>query len=109
MKVKILFAYVAVSLLLAGCTSQAQKQAMGNAHALYPVQKAQSAKKDKQWEGMKLVITSTGLNVDGKPAAVVEKTADATVYQQGLYNYIVYKNGKIAVTNTSGIFKGNAK
>ncbi|WP_347289961.1 hypothetical protein [Kluyvera georgiana] len=78
-------------------------------HYKHVDQKAQSAKKSKQWEGMKLVATSTGLTVDGKPAAVVEKTKEATVYQQGLFNYIVYKNGKIAVTDANNVFKGYAK
>lgn len=100
----------------------AQKQAMENAQALYPVQKAQSAhrtsegshsaasgNKSKLWEGMKLIVSANGLTVDGKPAAEVEKTAKATVYQQGLFNYIVYSNGKIGVTDTSNTFKGYAK
>lgn len=98
----------------------AQKQAMENVQALYPVQKAQSAhrtssnstasgKKSKQWEGMKLIVTANGLSVDGKPAAEVEKTAKTTVYQQGLFNYIVYSNGKVGVTDTNNVFKGYAK
>ena len=113
---------VVAASLLAGCAPRhmtdadraailgaSQKQAMENAQALYPVQKAQSAKKPKQWEGMKLVTTSTGLTVNGKQAAVIEKTAKATVYQQGLFNFIVYSNGKIGVTDTNNVFKGYAK
>lgn len=72
-------------------------------------QHGQAAKKTRQWEGMKLVITSTGLTVDGKPAAIIEKEQKATVYQQGLFNYIIYANGKIAVTDASGVFKGYAQ
>lgn len=101
--------YIAEQNRQSAINTAAEKQAMENAQALYPAQKAQAAKKVKQWEGMKLVMTSTGLTVDGKPAAVIEKTKDATVYQQGLFNYIVYRNGKIAVTDASNVFKGYAK
>ena len=72
-------------------------------------QKAQSAHKYKKWDGMKLEITKNGLVVDGKPAAIVEKTKEANVYQQGLFNYVVYKNGKIAVMDANNSFKGYAK
>ncbi|ADO47771.1 putative lipoprotein [[Enterobacter] lignolyticus SCF1] len=54
-------------------------------------------------------MTSTGLIVDGKPATIIEKEPQAKVYQQGLFNYVVYSNGKIGVTDTSGVFKGYAK
>lgn len=86
-----------------------EKQAMENAQAQYPVQKAQSAKKVKTWEGIELLVDSNGLIVDGKPAAVIEKEEKATVYQQGLFNFIVYSNGKIAVTDLNNVFKGYAK
>lgn len=86
-----------------------QKQAMENAQAQYPVQQAQSVKKVKHWEGMKLEITGQSLTVDGKPAAVIEKEKKATVYQQGLFNFIVYSNGKVAVTDLNNVFKGYAK
>lgn len=72
-------------------------------------QHAQAAKKPKQWEGMKLDVTSHSLTVDGKPAAMTEKTPKATVYQQGLFNFIVYSTGKIAVTDLNNVFKGYAK
>lgn len=104
--------YIADQNRQATINAAAQKQAMENAQALYPVQKAQSAHKGakvKQWQGMKLVVSSTGLSVDGKPATVVEKEEKATVYQQGLYKYLVYSNGKIAVTDTEGVLKGYAQ
>lgn len=72
-------------------------------------QKAQAAKKVMMWEGMKLEVRSNGLVVDGKPAAVIERAEKATAYQQGRFNYIVYTNGRIAVTDTTGVFKGYAK
>lgn len=84
-----------------------EKQALENAAAA--VQHGQSAKaKTKHFAGMEIKGTSTGLSIDGKPAAVIEKNKDATVYQQRLYNFIVYANGKIAVTQ-DGVFKGYAK
>lgn len=91
-------------IVLAGFTTSAQIQAQ------QPVQQAQAAKaKAKTWDGQKLVVTQTGLTVDGKNAAIVEKEASATVYQQGLLKFIVYKNGKIAVTDLNDSFKGYAK
>lgn len=70
-----------------------------------------SAKKAgvKQWKGMKLEVTKNGLTVDSKPAAVSETNKDATVYQQGLFSYIVYANGKIAVMDDKNQFQGYAK
>ncbi|MEX0532734.1 MULTISPECIES: hypothetical protein [Raoultella] len=133
-----LVAVLGMTAALAGCTSEAQrlasceakgvskdtcylaeqnkqaalnaayeKQAMENAAST--VQHAQGAKGNvKHFAGMEIKSTSTGITVDGKPAAVIEKEPKATVYQQGLYNFIVYTNGKIAVTE-NGTFKGYAK
>lgn len=78
-------------------------------HYKHVDQKAQNAKKSKKWDGMKLEITKNGLVVDGKPAAATETTKEATIYQQGLYSYVVYANGKIAVMDDRGTFKGYAK
>lgn len=88
----------------------AQKAAYENARKAVE-QKAQSAKKAgvKHWDGMELKMTQNGLVVDGKPAAASETTKEATTYQQGLYTFIVYKNGKIAVMDDKGVFKGYAK
>lgn len=104
--------YIAGQNRQATINAAAEKQALENAQSVYPVQKAQSTHKGvkaKQWAGMTLVVTSTGLTVDGKPAAMVEKEEKATVYQQGLYQYIVYSSGKIGVTDPDGVFKGYAK
>ena len=70
-----------------------------------------SAKKSgaKQWKGMKLEVTKNGLTVDGKPAAVSETNTEATVYQQWLFSYVVYVNGKIAVMDDKNQFQGYAK
>lgn len=77
-----------------------EKQALENAAAA--VQHSQSAKVNtRHFNGMEIKGTSTGLSIDGKAAAVIEKNKDATVYQQGLYNFIVYANGKIAVLRTA--------
>lgn len=78
-------------------------------HYKHVDQKAQSAHKYKKWDGMKLEVTKNGLVVDGKPAAATETTKEATTYQQGLYTYVVYANGKIAVMDDKGAFKGYAK
>ncbi|WP_288822018.1 hypothetical protein [uncultured Leclercia sp.] len=74
-------------------------------------QHAQAAHKPgvKHWKGMKLEITKNGLVVDGKPAAVSETSEKATVYQQGLYSYVVYSNGKIGVLDDKGAFLDYAK
>lgn len=103
--------YVAEQNKQAATNAAAQKQAMENAQALYPVQKAQSAKKAgvKHWQGRKLEMTQNGLTVDGLPAAVSETNKEATVYQQGLFSYVVYANGKIAVLDEKNQFKGYAK
>lgn len=84
-----------------------EKQAMEN--AANAVQHAQSAREmTKHFAGMTIKVASGGMTVDGKPAAVLEKAEKATVYQQGLYNFIVYHTGKVAVTE-NGVFKGYAK
>lgn len=119
---KLLIVIFGGSLLLTGCSHQStrnaeiaaipgasEKPATVNTQAHYPVQKAQSVKKVRTWEGMALVIDSVGLVVEGKHAAVIEKEENATVYQQGLYHFIVYRNGKIAVTDLNNVFKGYAK
>ncbi|EIS7448529.1 hypothetical protein FDW86_16975 [Citrobacter sp. wls828] len=74
-------------------------------------QKAQAAKKAgvKHWNGMKLEMTPNGLVVDGKPAATAEETKETTTYQQELYTFIAYKNGKLAAMDDKGVFKGYAK
>lgn len=78
-------------------------------HRLYiPCRKRNPAKsEDLQWyeAGHKL---NFGLTVDGKPAALDESNADAKTYSQGLYVFIIYQSGKIAVMQ-DGKFLGYAK
>lgn len=49
---------------------------------------------------------STGLDIDGAHAAVIEKEEKATVYQQGLHYFVVYTNGRLAVLNEQRQFWG---
>lgn len=63
----------------------------------------------RYWKGMKLKVTNNGLTVDDKPAAVSDSNKEATVYQQGLFSYIVYANGKIAVMDDRNQFQGYVK
>lgn len=63
-------------------------------------QHAQAAKKEHVYkaEGLQLVLKADGnVTVDGKLAALVETTPKAKTYSQGLYQFIVYSNGKIAL------------
>lgn len=125
-----LLAIVTSTVLLAGCTSSAQrqaeceaqgiskdtcylaeqnrktsinaaaqKQAMENAQALYPVQKAQAAKvRVLQGYGTTVKIIGEQVTVNGKPAVLDETTTDAKTYSQGLYTIILYKKtGKVAL------------
>ncbi len=65
----------------------------GKMHRLYiPCRKRNPAKKVKIFNGMKLVTNSTGLTVDGKPAALDESNADAKTYSQGLYVFLLSTN-----------------
>lgn len=52
---------------------------------------------------------STGLDIDGVPAAVDEKAEKATIYQQGLHYFVVYTNGRLAVLNDQRQMLGWAK
>ena len=63
-------------------------------------QHAQAAKKEHVYkaEGLQLVLKADGnVTVDGKLAALDETTPKAKTYSQGLYQFIVYSNGKIAL------------
>lgn len=74
-------------------------------------QHAQAAKKKNiyHFEGMEIKKVSTGLDIDGAHAAVIEKEEKATVYQQGLHYFVVYTNGRLAVLNEQRQFLGWAK
>lgn len=74
-------------------------------------QHAQAAKKKTvyHFEGMEIKKVSTGLDIDGAHAAVIEKEEKATVYQQGLHYFVMYNNGRLAVLNEQRQFLGWAK
>ena len=90
--------------------SNAQQNAYANARAAVK-QHAQAAKKKNvyYYEGLEIKKISTGLNINGLPAAVVEKEESATVYQQGLHYFIVYSTGRLAVLNDQRQMLGWAK
>ncbi|MFW3388108.1 UNVERIFIED_CONTAM: hypothetical protein RF648_19145 [Kocuria sp. CPCC 205274] len=84
----------------------AEGQALSNAQALYPVQKAQAAKaKIYKGYGVEVSVSGNWITVDGKPAALVEKNEHATAVQSGLFIVTVYKNGKVALMK-EGVFVG---
>ncbi len=69
-------------------------------HYKHVDQHAQAAKKEHVYkaEGLQLVLKADGnVTVDGKLAALDETTPKAKTYSQGLYQFIVYSNGKIAL------------
>lgn len=74
-------------------------------------QHAQATKKIRVYHFDEMVIktVSTGINVDGVPAAIEEKSETATVYQQGLHYFILYNTGKLAVLNEQRQMLGWAK
>ena len=90
--------------------SNEQQNAYANARAAVK-QHAQAAKKKNvyYYEGLEIKKVSTGLNINGLPAAVVEKEESATVYQQGLHYFIVYSTGRLAVLNDQRQMLGWAK
>ncbi|HGY1226479.1 TPA: hypothetical protein ACNUZL_000389 [Citrobacter farmeri] len=90
--------------------SNAQQNAYANARATVK-QHAQAAKKKNvyYYEGLEIKKVSTGLNINGLPAAVVEKEESATVYQQSLHYFIVYSTGRLAVLNDQRQMLGWAK
>ena len=74
-------------------------------------QHAQSAKKENMYkaEGLQLVIKSdNNITIDGKLAALNETTPKAKTYSQGLYQFIIYSNGKVALLK-DGKFIGYMK
>lgn len=82
----------------------AEKQALENAAQL-----AQAAHK-QTYRGFGVTVVKSGdwVTVEGKPAVVEEKNADAVVYSQGIYHVIFYATGKVALM-TNGQFTGYLK
>lgn len=90
--------------------SNAQQNAYANARDAVK-QHAQAAKKKTVYHfaDMEIKKVSTGLDIDGIHAAIVEKEEKATVYQQGLNYFVAYNNGRLAVLNEQRQFLGWAK
>ncbi|EHK0944366.1 hypothetical protein [Citrobacter farmeri] len=90
--------------------NNAQQNAYANARTAVK-QHGQSTKKKivYYYEGMEIKKVSTGLNINGLPATIVEKEESATVYQQGLHYFIVYSTGRLAVLNDQRQMLGWAK
>ncbi|MEZ2696908.1 hypothetical protein ACBQ19_18500 [Hafnia alvei] len=87
--------------------SAAEKQALENAQKQY----AQATHKSvvKTGYGVTVKRGADGIvTVDGKPAALDEKNADASVYSQGNYQVIFYTKGKVALMENRQ-FKGYLK
>lgn len=90
--------------------NNAEQNAYANARKAVK-QHAQAAKKKTvyHFEGMEIKKVSTGVDIDGVPAAVDEKAEKATIYQQGLHYFVVYTNGRLAVLNDQRQMLGWAK
>lgn len=91
--------YIAEQNRKTSINAAAEKQAMENAQALYPVQHAQAtARSYKTWKGFGVTVErhADGLvYVNSKPAVIEETTEKAKVYQQGLYLVIIYNSDKV--------------
>lgn len=103
--------YLAEQNRQATINAAAEKQAMENAQQT--IQHAQAAHKVepfvKHVGKVEIKRDKLGLlYVDGHAAAQTESTADAQTYQSGLYDVIIYKNGKVALMN-NGQFVDYAK
>lgn len=87
--------------------SAAEKQALENAQKQY----AQATHKPVVKTGFGVTVKRGAdgiVTVDGKPAALDEKNADASVYSQGNYQVIFYTKGKVALMENCQ-FKGYLK
>lgn len=91
--------YIAEQNRKASILAAVSKQAMENAQAHYPVQHAQWAHRlPEVWTGFGTIVEKRAdslVYVDGKPATLEETEDTAKVYQQGLYQVIFYRNGKV--------------
>ncbi|WP_428984726.1 hypothetical protein [Pantoea agglomerans] len=86
---KLFFLVMAISLSMVNVSFAVS----GNSHT-------EQLGKVSQWKGYGVTVKrdSSGIvTVDGKPAAPDEVTERATTYQQGLFNVIIYKSGKVAL------------
>lgn len=100
--------YIAEQNRQASIVNAAEKQALVNAQHAQSVHKSKVL--HKHYEGMEIKRDSSGLvYVDGKPAAKTEASpTGGESWQQGLHDFVIYPNGKVAVLK-DGIFEGYAK
>ncbi|EFV40900.1 hypothetical protein HMPREF0864_01424 [Enterobacteriaceae bacterium 9_2_54FAA] len=138
MKVQKLLLVSVVAGLLAGCTSSAERMAkcesqgvskdacyiaeQNRINTLNAAAEKQALENAQQQYGQAThkAVVKTGygvtvkrgtdgiVTVNGKPAALDEKNADAAVYSQGIYQVIFYTKGKIALMENRQ-FKGYLK
>jgi Type IV conjugative transfer system lipoprotein (TraV). len=115
--------YVAEQNRQSAITAAAEKQAMENAqsqslsdlsvhHHRHATQYAQSAKKKAIYKGYGQIFKMNSKNftyLNDSLCAIDEDNADATTYQSGLYNVIIYHHtGKVALMK-QGQFVGYLK
>ena len=134
MKVQKLLLVSVVAGLLAGCTSSAERMAkcegqgvskdacyiaeQNRINTLNAAAEKQALENAQQQYGQATHKTGYGVTVkrgtdgivtvNGKPAALDEKNADAAVYSQGIYQVIFYTKGKVALMENRQ-FKGYLK
>lgn len=138
MKVQKLLLVSVVAGLIAGCTSSAERMAKCEAqgvskdacyiaeqnriNTINAVAEKQALENAQQQYGQAThkAVVKTGygvtvkrgadgiVTVNGKPAALDEKNADASVYSQGIYQVIFYTKGKVALMENRQ-FKGYLK
>ena len=123
MKVQKLLLVSVVAGLLAGCTSSAERMAKCEGQgvskdACYIAEQNRINTLNAAAEKQAVVKTGYGVTVkrgtdgivtvNGKPAALDEKNADAAVYSQGIYQVIFYTKGKVALMENRQ-FKGYLK
>lgn len=99
--------YIAEQNRINTINAAAEKQALENAQQQY----GQATHKAvvKTGYGVTVKRGADGIvTVNGKPAALDEKNADAAVYSQGIYQVIFYTKGKVALMENRQ-FKGYLK
>lgn len=99
--------YIAEQNRINTLNAAAEKQALENAQQQY----GQTTHKAVVKTGYGVMVkrgTDGIVTVNGKPAALDEKNADAAVYSQGIYQVIFYTKGKIALMENRQ-FKGYLK
>lgn len=99
--------YIAEQNRINTLNAAAEKQALENAQQQYD--QATHKAVVKTGYGVTVKRGTDGIvTVNGKPAALDEKNADAAVYSQGIYQVIFYTKGKVALMENRQ-FKGYLK